>query len=51
MENRTVKEREGLIEKESKYLSVRKQSDLLEINRSNLYYAPIGESMENQKFI
>lgn len=47
MENRTVKEREGLIEKESKYLSVRKQSDLLEINRSNLYYAPIGESMEN----
>ena len=42
-----MKEREYLIEKDATYLSVRKQSELLEVNRSNLYYSPVGESFEN----
>lgn len=46
MENRTVKERRLLVDKVEK-LSVRKQSKLLEINRSSLYYSPQTERLEN----
>lgn len=43
MENRSVKERISLIEKDAK-ISIRKQCDLLSINRSSLYYKPLSES-------
>lgn len=46
MENRTVKERKSLVEKEHS-VSLRRQSELLEINRSSLYIKPLGESKEN----
>lgn len=46
MENRTVSERRSLIDKRAE-LSVHKQSKLLEVNRSSLYYAPVGECEEN----
>jgi len=46
MENRTVKERKSLVEK-GHSLSIRRQSELLEINRSSLYIKPLGERKEN----
>lgn len=46
MENRTVKERRSLVEKDH-VLSIRRQSELLEVNRSSLYIKPVGESKEN----
>lgn len=47
MENRTVKQRKAMINKGSKKLSVRRQSQLLQINRSSLYHASKGESKQN----
>lgn len=47
MESRTVTERRRLVEQKHPALSLREQSDLLEINRSSLYYKPAGESEEN----
>jgi putative transposase len=41
-----MKELISLVEPSAE-LSVRKQCELLEINRSSLYYKPIGESSEN----
>jgi putative transposase len=41
-----VKERKALLDREDK-LSLRKQADLLEVDRSCLYYKPIGESELN----
>ena len=32
-------------------LSQRRQCALLRLTRSNLYYCPVGESAENQRFI
>ena len=46
MENRTVSQRKSLVSNE-KSLSRRRQCELLSINRSSLYYKPIGESKEN----
>lgn len=46
MENRTVKERKSLID-EDHPVSIRRQTKLLEINRSSLYIKPLGESKEN----
>lgn len=46
MENRTVSQRKSLVSKEEN-LSHRRQCELLEINRSSLYYKPIGEGEEN----
>ena len=46
MENRTVKERKSLVEKDHK-ISITRQTELLEINRSSLYTKPQGESKEN----
>ncbi|GHA52347.1 integrase [Salinimicrobium marinum] len=46
MENRTVKERKSLVEKDHA-VSIRRQTELLEINRSSLYINPLGESKEN----
>ncbi len=50
MENQTVKQRKQLVDRQSK-LSVRHQSTLLEVNRSSLYYKPVGESEENLKIM
>lgn len=47
MENRPVSQRKILVDNKHKTLSIRKQCQLLEVNRSSLYYAPIGESKEN----
>lgn len=41
-----MKEREKCVSKAEK-LSIRKQCDLLSVNRSNLYYEPSSESQEN----
>lgn len=49
MENRTVKEREALVSKHDKEISVRRQCKILVINRSNLYYQHKGESEQNLK--
>lgn len=46
MENRTVAERKSMVES-SANMSMRKQCRLLQINRSSLYYKPIGESEKN----
>lgn len=46
MENWTVKQRMSLVESEDT-ISLRRQCQLLEINRSSLYYKPLGESEEN----
>ena len=36
----------NLVNKEDA-LSIRKQCEILSVNRSSLYYAPVGESEEN----
>ncbi|MDZ7607403.1 MAG: hypothetical protein U5K79_17865 [Cyclobacteriaceae bacterium] len=41
-----MRERMDMIEP-SDQLSVRRQAEVLEINRSSLYYRPVGESEEN----
>jgi putative transposase len=40
-------ERRRLVEPEHAEISVRRQCDLLGVNRSGLYYRPVGESAEN----
>lgn len=47
MENRTVEERKSLVTDCDTQLSIRRQCDLLEVNRSSLYYKPKGENAEN----
>lgn len=42
-----VNERRAMIKNESKDLSIVKQCELLEINRSGLYYQPVEETEEN----
>jgi len=42
-----IKLKKILIDKENSLLSLRKQCQLLAINRSNLYYEPMGETAEN----
>ena len=37
--------------KENEKISIRHQCELLEINRSTVYYKPIGESEENLQII
>ena len=44
-------ERRKLISGPAKGLSVRKQCRLLKVNRSSLYYRPLGESPENLKIM
>ena len=41
-----MKERQELVNKEE-VMSIRKQCEVLSVNRSGLYYAPVGESEEN----
>lgn len=47
MEDRTVKDRLQLVKPKDTKLSQRKQCDLLAINRSSLYYRPLGETALN----
>jgi len=46
-----MKEREHLISLQSERLSIRRQCELLEVNRSTLYYSPRGESELNLKLM
>lgn len=46
MENRSVKERTALVDEDSK-VSIRKQCDMLSVNRGSFYYKPLGESKLN----
>jgi putative transposase len=43
----STEERRRLVEPEYSEISVRRQCDLLGVNRSGLYYQPVGESAEN----
>jgi len=47
---RSVKELRSYISEKEK-ISIRNQCDLLEINRSSMYYQPVGESDENQQLM
>lgn len=47
MENRTVKERKHLVDRNDKSMSMRRQCEILRVNRSSLYYNTLGESDEN----
>lgn len=51
MENRSVKERKNLIDKQATKISVREQCKLLEVNRSSLYNAPHKENEEDLKIM
>lgn len=51
MENRTMKERIKLIESKHKKLSIRKQCELLKVNRSTAYYKAKGENQANQQLM
>jgi putative transposase len=44
-------ERRGLVELDHPAISVRRQCELLGVNRSGLYYQPLGESAENLKLM
>ena len=43
--------RRSLVEREHAELSVRRQCELLELNRSSLYYEPAGETPENLRLM
>jgi putative transposase len=47
----STEERRGLVEPEHAEISVRRQCDLLGVNRSGLYYRPVGESAENLRLM
>jgi len=40
-----------VIQEEASAISVRKQCELLELNRSSLYYAPVGLNEEDQRLM
>ena len=46
-----ITERVSLISPRTKKLSVRRQCELLSVNRSRLYYKPVGEKPENIKIM
>jgi len=46
-----MKEREGLITSQTERLSIRRQCELLEVNRSTRYYSPRGESELNLRLM
>jgi putative transposase len=39
------------VDRDHETISVRRQCELLGLNRSNVYYAPVGESEENQRLM
>ncbi len=45
----STEERRALVEAGHPEISLRRQCDLLDVNRSGLYYRPLGESAENLK--
>src|SRR3989304_7387926 len=47
----SVDEKKKLIESDNKELSVRRQCDLLSINRSNVYYEPVAVKDETVRFM
>lgn len=46
----TVKERKALIDYEDTSLSIRQQTQLLDINRSSLYYQPVKPSIQDLEY-
>jgi putative transposase len=40
-----------LVERDNAAISVRRQCELLGVNRSGLYYEPVGESEENLRLM
>lgn len=46
-----IKERRGLIEPDNKEISVRRQCELLGLNRSNVYYEPVGVTEERLRLM
>ncbi|MCI7694303.1 MAG: integrase core domain-containing protein [Veillonella caviae] len=46
----TVKERKALIDYEDASLSIRQQTQLLDINRSSLYYQPVKPSIQDLEY-
>jgi len=46
-----TEERRELVEADHAEISVRRQCELLGVNRSGLYYQPLGESAENLKLM
>jgi len=47
----STEERRDLVEPDHAEISVRRQCELLGVNRSGLYYEPLGESAENLKLM
>lgn len=48
--NFTVEERKLLIDYEDAPLSIRQQTQLLDINRSSLYYQPVEPSLQELEY-
>ena len=46
-----VKEKRGLIEPDNKEISVRRQCELIGLNRSNVYYEPVGITEETLRLM
>ena len=43
----SVENRKNMIERKSEEISIKKQCELLSIQRSGLYYEPKGENLQN----
>lgn len=48
---KTVRQRKELVDKTDKSLSIKKQCELLSLNRSSLYYRPVEENESNLKLM
>lgn len=51
MEDQSLKERRKMVDTDERTLSIREQSDILQVNRSSLYYKPKGETDLNLKLM
>lgn len=51
MEDQSLKERRKMVDTDERTLSIREQSNILQVNRSSLYYKPKGETNLNLKLM
>lgn len=51
MEDQSLTERKKMVDTDERTLSIREQSDILQVNRSSLYYKPKGETDLNLKLM
>ncbi len=51
MEDQSLKERRKMVDTDERTLSIREQSNILQVNRSSLYYKPKGETDLNLKLM